>query len=257
MATLTQMKKGLSLRPTYDQVLAFYLSGGPNIPKPDRKAQFVRESPQYQQLLKSDFIDLQKQQNDILMAQKREVLLKEQIAGSIADRKSVLASQRGSETLADRQLNESFDSLRNRDEELASQTDIIDDYLKKLEDDKDYKIKERGGQLVEERLNEVKRQREHLGGLRDVFKAPLSPDPQTQMAASSSSQAPSQYDISTPRERSRSTKGTRGETMIPEMPPPRRGRPPLTEEEKEKRAIAKAEARVQAQAKKARERMTI
>lgn len=256
MATLTQMKKGLSLRPTYDQVLAFYLSGGPNIPKPDRKAQFVRESPQYQQLLKSDFIDLQKQQNDILMAQKREVLLKEQIAGSNADRKSVLASQRGSETLADRQLNESFDSLRNRDEEYARQYEFYSSYLKDLKDKSDYKIKERGGQLVEERLNEVKAQREHLGGLRDVFKAPLSPDPQTQMA-SSSSQAPSQYDISTPRERSRSTKGTRGESINPEMPPPRRGRPALTDEEKEQRARAKAEAKAKAQAQKARERMII
>ena len=52
MATLKQMKRGLELRPTYEQVLASYLSGGPVIKKPDRTAQFIRESPQYQDLLK-------------------------------------------------------------------------------------------------------------------------------------------------------------------------------------------------------------
>ena len=54
MATLSQMKKGLSLRPTYDQVLLAYLSGT-HIEKPDRTARFIRESPQYQDLLKTDF----------------------------------------------------------------------------------------------------------------------------------------------------------------------------------------------------------
>ena len=56
MASLSQMKKGLSLRPTYDQVLLSYLSGGPNIPKPDRTATFIRESLQYQNLLNKKII---------------------------------------------------------------------------------------------------------------------------------------------------------------------------------------------------------
>ena len=64
------MKRGLSLNPTYDQVLNNYLSGGPYIKKPNRVASFIRASPQYQDLLKNDFIDLQKQQNDML--QKRQ-----------------------------------------------------------------------------------------------------------------------------------------------------------------------------------------
>ena len=70
MATLSQMKKGLTLRPTYDQVLSSYLSGEPDIPKPDRTAGFIRKSLQYQNLLSNDFIDLQKQENNILKAQK-------------------------------------------------------------------------------------------------------------------------------------------------------------------------------------------
>ena len=55
------MKSGLTLKPTYDQVLASYLSGGPSIKQLDRLASFIRESPQYQDLLKIDFIGLQKQ----------------------------------------------------------------------------------------------------------------------------------------------------------------------------------------------------
>ena len=68
MASLSQMKKGLSLRPTYDQVLLSYLKGV-DIPKPDRTARFIRESLQYQNLLPNDFIDLQKQENNILKTQ--------------------------------------------------------------------------------------------------------------------------------------------------------------------------------------------
>ena len=56
MATIAQMRYGLTLRPTYDQVLNSYLSGGPQIKKPDRTATFIRASPQYQNLLKTDFI---------------------------------------------------------------------------------------------------------------------------------------------------------------------------------------------------------
>ena len=76
MATLKQIKKGLSLRPTYDEVLISYLSGGPDIKKPDRTASFIRESPQYQDLLKTDFLELQKQQNDMLQSQKKILYLK-------------------------------------------------------------------------------------------------------------------------------------------------------------------------------------
>jgi len=61
MATLSQMKKGLTLRPTYDQVLLSYLKGV-DIPKPDRTATFITKPLQYQNLLSNDFIDLQKQE---------------------------------------------------------------------------------------------------------------------------------------------------------------------------------------------------
>jgi hypothetical protein len=87
------MKRGLSLSPTYDQVLNSYLSGGPDIKKPNRVASFIRASPQYQDLLKNDFIDLQKQQNDMLKKDRTHLLMKEQSSQSGSDMKSAIASQ--------------------------------------------------------------------------------------------------------------------------------------------------------------------
>ena len=55
------MKSGLTLKPSYEQVLSSYLSGGPSIPTPDRLASKIRESPQYQDLLKINFIGLGEQ----------------------------------------------------------------------------------------------------------------------------------------------------------------------------------------------------
>ena len=66
MVTINEMKRGLALFPTYDQVLNSYLSGGPDIKKTNRVASFIRASPQYQDLLKNGVIDLQKQQNYML-----------------------------------------------------------------------------------------------------------------------------------------------------------------------------------------------
>ena len=61
MATLKQMKNGLTLKPSYEQVLSSYLSGGPSISTPNRLAGKIRESLQYQDLLKINFIGLQEQ----------------------------------------------------------------------------------------------------------------------------------------------------------------------------------------------------
>ena len=106
MATIAQMRYGLTLRPTYDQVLNSYLSGGPNIKKPDRTATFIRASPQYQNLLKNDFVDLQRQQNNILTTQKRDIIVKEQVAKTDGDLQSVMARQSSSESAVS-QLNKS------------------------------------------------------------------------------------------------------------------------------------------------------
>ena len=169
MATLKQMKRGLELRPTYDEVLNSYLSGGPNIKKPDRTASFIRESPQYQDLLKTDFIDLQKQQNDMLQTQRKHIVLKEQASQTGSDMKSVLASESSAVSEASQQVQSDLSALSRQDTELQFMYESYDDFLKELEEDKEYKIKVKGKQLIKERLDEVTRQHEHLGGLRDSF----------------------------------------------------------------------------------------
>ena len=73
--------KGLEKRKTYDEVLGYLERGGGagiDIPLPNRIASFIRNSPQYQNLLTMDFIDLQKQQENILKEQKRNIILREQ-----------------------------------------------------------------------------------------------------------------------------------------------------------------------------------
>ena len=103
---MAQMRYGLTRRRTYDEVLNSYLSGEPNIKKPDRTATFIRASPQYQNLLKTDFVDLQKQQNNILTAQKRDIIVKEQVTQSDGDMQSVMARQLSAESAVS-QLNKS------------------------------------------------------------------------------------------------------------------------------------------------------
>ena len=173
MASLSQMKKGLSLRPTYDQILLSYLSGGPDIKKPDRTARFIRESPQYQDLLKTDFIDLQKQQNNILKAQKKDVLLKEMAKSDTSSMKSVLASENGNGNSATYQsaVDSDLESLNSHDKRIADTIGDMDDFFNEYNEEQKRKIEETGKKLIQGRLDEVRQQHEYLDGLRDSFAA--------------------------------------------------------------------------------------
>ena len=69
MARYQVMYPGLSKRETYDEVLNYLERGGGagiDIAFPNRTASFIRASPQYQNLLTADFVDLQKQQENVL-----------------------------------------------------------------------------------------------------------------------------------------------------------------------------------------------
>ena len=147
MATLTQMKRGLTLRPTYDQVLNSYHSGGPNIKKPDRTASFIRESPQYQELLKTDFIDLQKQQNDILQTQRKHIVLKEQASQNGSDMKSVLASESSAVSEASQQVQSDLSSVSYRSiigDELMDEIEELDEMLRQREEQKKQRMAAKG-----------------------------------------------------------------------------------------------------------------
>ena len=170
MATLSQMKKGLTLRPTYDQILLSYLKGV-DIPKPDRTATFITKSLQYQNLLSNDFIDLQKQENNILKAQKKEVLIKEMVASSDSDMKSVKSSVNGNGDSAaykslELDLSAISASSARDDDTLEEMNDMIDDY----DEQKQYK-KEKGKQLIQEHLEEVHKDAERAIGRKEALLA--------------------------------------------------------------------------------------
>ena len=167
MATIAQMRYGLTLRPTYDQVLNSYLSGGPNIKKPDRTATFIRASPQYQNLLKTDFVDLQRQQNNILTAQVRDNTIKEQFYDAKTGYKEeILKRQR-----------KDYENNFTKDMFDEGYDDRIDEFHDAIDDSADIQLqraeekKVKGKQLIKERLDEVKEQHEYLGGLRNAFSA--------------------------------------------------------------------------------------
>jgi len=192
MATLTQMKRGLSQRHTYDEVLSLYLSGSPDIKRPNRTASFIRESPQYQTLLKNDFIDLQKQQNDMLQAQRRQILIKEQASQTDSDIKSIIASKSPSQSEVSQQVQSDLSAVSAHGAEYNTLYNSNEDFVKELQAVEDAK-KVTGEQLIKDGLGEVTKQHEYLGGLRDALDE--SETVEKQEAASSSSGAV-HFDIS-------------------------------------------------------------
>ena len=139
MVTINQMKRGLALSPTYDQVLNSYLSGGPDIKKPNRVASFIRASPQYQDLLKNDFIDLQKQQNDMLKKDRTHLLMKEQNSQSGSDMKSAIASQSPAESAASQHIQSDLSEVSYRSiigDELTDEIEYLDELQNKRDEEK-------------------------------------------------------------------------------------------------------------------------
>ena len=139
MVTINQMKRGLSLSPTYDQVLNSYLSGGPDIKKPYRTASFIRASPQYQDLLKTDFIDLQKQQNDMLKKDRTHLLMKEQSSQSGSDMKSAIASQSPSVSEASQHIQSDLSEVSYRSiigDELMDEIEYLDELQHQRDEEK-------------------------------------------------------------------------------------------------------------------------
>ena len=193
MATLKQMKNGLTLKPSYEQVLSSYLSGGPSIPTPNRLASKIRESPQYQDLLKINFIGLQEQAEKTRQNQKRETVIHElfQRAGDV---RSVLARSRAVSSMesAISSIDDDLQSLNSLDTDLAYQYEMADEFFNQTEEAKKSKIEQRGKRLIQTHLDEVRKQSEYLGGIGFL-------DPQTRSAvgtgSASSTDNPQRFDI--------------------------------------------------------------
>ena len=128
------MYQGLNRRETYEEILGYLERGGGagvDISLPDRQASFIRASPQYQNLLTYDFIDLQNQQENMLKQQKREIMVKEQSSGSNASMKSIIASSSPAESVASEQVQSDFNSISTASERQvdiwAEHDDMLDD----------------------------------------------------------------------------------------------------------------------------------
>ena len=302
--------QGLERRKTYDEILGYLeRGGGPGVESslafPNRTASFIRNSPQYQNLLTMDFIDLQKQQENMLKQQKRDIIVKDPASGS--DTKSVLASESPVESEASQhvqsdlsavsaqsefvddiedEMNEAIaqvvitKEIKQREMAVRGKAGMVDhvdavtklsdsfaaakatgteDYSGALGNKKDEKFIAEGQRLnllralppntkapppyISELPKDkvvVEMRRQHLG--LTAF------DPQTQAAMGTGSASSSsnpvgsavQYNISSPRtdrsksrDRSHSTKGTRGETRNPETNVAKsRGRPKYTLEQR-------------------------
>ena len=136
--------EGLQRRDTYDEILWYLERGrgaGVDIPFPNRQASFIRSSPQYQNILTFDFVDLQNQQNILLKQQKRDIIVKEQSSNS-SSMKSVLSRSSPAESLATQHLNSDFSSLGDAGDIQHLHYATMDDYLRDMDDEEDEKNKE-------------------------------------------------------------------------------------------------------------------
>ena len=143
------MYQGLHRRETYDEILGYLERGGGagvDIALPNRQASFIRSSPQYQNILTLDFVDLQNQQENLLKQQQRDIIVKAQSSNS-SSMKSVLSSSTPAKSVATEQLNSDFSSLDDADVSQQQHYDSMDDYhrdMDKAEDEKKQRMAERG-----------------------------------------------------------------------------------------------------------------
>ena len=171
MAKMMSRYEGLTRRDTYEEILSYLERGGGagvDIPFPDRTASFIRASPEYQNLLTYDFIDIQKQQENMLKQQKKNIIIKEQASESDSGMKSILASSSPAQSVASEQVQSDLSAISVADVSAEDFFHEMDDFMGVLEREE---MAKRGKAGMKDRIDEVTRQHEHLGGLRDSFRA--------------------------------------------------------------------------------------
>ena len=161
MAKMMSRYQGLTRRDTYEEILSYLERGGGagvDIPFPDRTASFIRASPEYQNLLTYDFIDIQKQQENMLKQQKKNIIIKEQASESDSGMKSILASSSPAQSVASEQVQSDLSAISAADisAELMDEINHLDD----LQFQRDEMAK-RGKAGMKERIDEVTQQYEH------------------------------------------------------------------------------------------------
>ena len=88
----------------------------------------------------------------MLKSQRKQIVLKEQASQSGSDMKSIIASESPAESVASQQQLSDLNALSEQDDEFSKHYESYDDFLRELEEDKEYKVKVKGKQLVKDRL---------------------------------------------------------------------------------------------------------
>ena len=184
MAKTMSRYQGLTRRDTYEEILSYLEQGGPNIPFPDRTASFIRASPEYQNLLTYDFIDIQKQQENMLKQQKKNIIIKEQASQSGSDMKSVLASESPQAvSAASEEVQSDLSAISAADITAEDIWGEMDEQINQMANEE---MAKRGKAGMLDRLDEVNKQHQHLGGLRDKFEGSIATGTQDYSGATSS-----------------------------------------------------------------------
>jgi hypothetical protein len=155
MAKTMVRYEGLQRRQTYDEILGYLeRGGGPgiDIAFPNRQASFIRNSPQYQNMLTLDFVDLQQQQENMLKQQKRDIIVKEQSSNSSSSMKSVLASETPSESAASQQVESDFTAISKHSDSQDLWNELDDELtemreLAKIEKDNEMAARGKAGMV--------------------------------------------------------------------------------------------------------------
>ena len=91
-------------------------------------------------MLKTDFIDLQKQQNDILQTQRKHIVLKEQASSQTdSDMKSVLASESSAVSEASQQVQSDLSAVSASSGKLDDWWQMLDDQLDEMKVEEEQK----------------------------------------------------------------------------------------------------------------------
>ena len=152
---------GLIKRTDYDTVLNELLQGKPKIKYPDRTATFIRQSPEYHDSLKSDFIQLEKNQDNLLREKQRRLIL-ESNASDISMKSALSEDVRASE--AEQQAQANLNETMNRSERIFDIGDLMDSQIQQMEVDSENK-RQQTNQMVSSHLSQISQQHNSLGGL--------------------------------------------------------------------------------------------
>lgn len=155
---------GLKKRTNYDTLIDELLAGGPKIKVPDRTATFIRQSPEYQNLLKEDFIELEKDKERLFKEQRKQLLIQEKAGGENSSLKSESVYQSPRESLASQQLKNDLSAVREHQARQSDTGDFIDNEIQQMEVDEENK-QQRTQALVSSHLSEVRQEHNYLGGI--------------------------------------------------------------------------------------------